>query len=160
MQMQMMTRTTVLVLVTLLVLAGVVLLDRAGVFIYFGYVPALAIFVTTGVGMLIGLRQKPVAKLNSLVLLVAFSLFTVCAFALPRIETGPRKGFYLAAAKVKPGMSKADVHRRMSTFDSSPFSKEAGVETYRYSSSKHTVDTFTVRLDGNDRVRSTSYSAD
>jgi hypothetical protein len=142
------------------VMAVAFVLDRAGVFIYFGYVPVFVMFAAAVVGMLISMRRAPVSRAEAVALLVATLLLLASGAALPRTKTGPRKAFYIAASKVTPGMQNRVVESAMRSFDNSPFSIEPSVVTYRYASSERTVDTFTVRFDGEGRVSSTRYSAD
>lgn len=142
------------------VMAVAFVLDRAGVFIYFGYVPVFVMFAAAVVGMLISMRRAPVSRAEAVVLLVATLLLFAGGAALPRTKTGPRKAFYIAASKVTGGMEGRVVETAMRSFDSSPFSKEPGVVTYQYASSERTIDTLTVRFNHDGRVSSTSYSAD
>jgi hypothetical protein len=140
--------------------AGLLYLDAAGVFIYFGYVPAALLVLGVVLGGVFAAGKVP--RLSR-VDVVAFGAATLGLIAMvvacPFLATSQRKAFYLDATSVKAGMSWEEAQRRMAGY--STFEQHAGSVTFLQKSSRDTVDTAVVRLttDGK-KVASVEYSAD
>jgi hypothetical protein len=140
--------------------AGLVYLDAAGVFIYFGYVPAALLVLGVVLGGVFAAGKVP--RLSR-VDVVAFGVVTLGLIAVvaacPFLATSQRKAFYLDARSVKAGMSWEEAQRRMAGYPT--FDQHAGAVTFLQKSSPDTVDTAVVRLtsDG-EMVAAVEYSAD
>lgn len=147
-------------LVAVAVGAGLLYLDAAGVFIYFGYVPAalLVLGVVLG-GIIAGGRVGRLSKVDVLAFGVATLGLVAVVLACPFLPTSQRKAFYLAAKSVKAGMSWEEAQRRMAKYPT--FEKHAGSVTFLHRSSPDTADAAVVRLtsDG-EQVAAVEYSAD
>lgn len=140
--------------------AGLLYLDAAGVFIYFGYVPAalLVLGVVLG-GVFVAGKVDRLSRVDALAFGVATLGLVVVALASPFLPTSQRKAFYLAARSVKAGMSWEEAQHRMAGYPT--FEKHVGSVTFLQKSSPDTVDAAVIRLtsDG-EQVAAVEYSAD
>ena len=142
----------------------ILVLDGAGLFLYFGYrslwlVAVLALLVL----FLAELRRRGSDKgwwrrLPSPSLVGALLVVLLC-FVVPFVPTSSRKAFFLRAAGLEPGMSTAEARSRMRTYPS--FSNDAEHLVFSYRSSAHTVDHTLLELSENgESVRSVRISLD
>jgi len=140
--------------------AGLLYLDAAGVFIYFGYVPAALLVLGVVLGGAFAAGKVPrLSRVDVVVFGVATLGLIAVVVACPFLATSQRKAFYLDATSVKAGMSWEEAQRRMAGY--STFEEHVGSVTFLQKSSRDTVDTAVVRLtsDG-EKVAAVEYSAD
>jgi hypothetical protein len=132
------------------------LLDGTGIFLYFSYVPVMAVGVLT-----VGFAYLPARNVGSRFSVWGAALMVFAfAFVLPHVPTSARKRFFLASERIKPGMSLAEVRTIMEPFDTRPYRRDSVVETYRLVVDAKTVDTVVVQFAPSGAVGQSHYSAD
>ena len=101
-------------------------------------------------------RSKRISQSAFLIPVIALA-FVV--FISPNLRTSGRKGFYLDAMSLVPGMSRSAVKERMKTYEI--YEKHEGVLTFSYRSDVSTIDAVQVSMSNNGRyVSGVEYSPD
>lgn len=139
---------------------GMVYLDAAGIFIYFGYVPvALIVLFSVGLGLYMAGRVGQLTSRERSGFGVATLLLVFVSLASTFLPTSGRKGFFLAAKSLRPGMSLRTAQEKMRDYE--VFSKPYSSVTFSFRSGPDTVDTAVVHLtlDGK-YIDSVEYSPD
>jgi hypothetical protein len=103
-----------------LILGLGVFLERAGLFLYTGYVVVGVAGTTIGLRLFVwGMRFLTSRRLTLFYSTALISLSMIFgAWSLSFLDSGPRKHFYLAATRVKRGDSLDAVRRKMAQYDS------------------------------------------
>ena len=114
-------------------------LDAAGLFIYFGYRLAWAATFGWAVLGFLMLRSNRITGSAYLIPVIVMAIVVVIS---PSLRTSGRKGFYLDAMSLKPGMTVSSVKRKMRGYNA--FDKYEDTITFTYESSRSTVDTVSV----------------
>lgn len=142
------------------VAAGLLYLDGAGVFIYFSYVPmaVLVLAVILG-GVFAAGKVTRLCRVDVVIFGVATLALVGVALACPFLPTSQRKGFYLAATSLKPGMSLVEARQRMAAY---PFFETApNSVTFSSRADPNTVDVVVVDLTSDGaKVAAVNYSPD
>jgi hypothetical protein len=102
------------------ILGVVLFLERAGLFLYFGYVLVRVIGTILAISFFLWgmrfLKSHRLALFYSAVL-ISFAL-VFASWSLSMFDSSPRKHFYLAATQIKPGDSIDSVRKRMAQYQS------------------------------------------
>ena len=131
-------------------------LDATGFFIYFGYRLAWAATIGWAVLGFMMFRSKRIGRSAYLIPVIAMA---IVAAVSPSFRTSGRKGFYLDALSLRPGMSVSSVTERMNGYE--VFDKYEGTMTFTYKSNDSTIDTVRVFVSSNGQdVLSVEYSPD
>jgi hypothetical protein len=137
------------------------LLEKAGVFLYVGYtvarsgaIVAAVVMVALAIIVSRGERRAPVV----LGILIAM-LIGASGWYLESVRSSPRKEFYLAAIRIKTGMTEHDARSIMAPYRL--FVVADGEESFRFRSSLDTEDALIIRYDpATKKIISTELSLD
>lgn len=106
----------------------------------------------------LGLHDAPIEASRSAVVIPVIAMVIVVAMS-PNLRTSRRKGFYLDAMSLTPGMTVSSVRQRMNGYE--VFNKYEGAMVFRCKSNDSTVDTVSVTTSNDGLyVLSVEYSPD
>jgi hypothetical protein len=147
-------------LVAVVLAAGLLYLDGAGVFIYFSYVPVAVLVLAMVLGGVFAAgKVARLRRIDVMVFSVTTLLLAAVALACPFLPTSQRKAFFLAATSLQPGMSSGEARRRMAAFPF--FESEPNSVTFLNRSDRDTVDVVVVDLTSDGaKVADVAYSPD
>lgn len=145
--------------VGLILTASLLLFDRAGVFIYFGYLPVAVLVAGFAMWASAATTRQP-SRSGLLCAPIFTALLVLFAIELPQMRNGPRKSFFLETKLVSVGSDAYAVDSRMKRIGAFKRVRPSGVTTYSVRSSANTVDTLIVHVGSDGRVVSAELSAD
>lgn len=90
-----------------------VFLDSMAAFSLLSYIPLYSIAIGYGAVGVWTASKKQLGKLAKLATLITALLILVLCFALPSLQTSPRKAFHVNAASIEPGMSMVVIENKM-----------------------------------------------
>ena len=114
--------------------------DAAGLFIYFGYVPAyLLVIATIGVA-LFAFGRNSRTRIQTLTAVFVSVLLLGGVPLIAKIPTSPRKQFFLAYKSLTRGMEMTEALAVMKAFGEPDRRLAPDTLTYRYRTDKSTID--------------------
>ena len=122
-------------------------LERAGVFLYLGYmVVGLTGTILALLFLFWGMRFLKSRRWARFYLAILISLsLTLAGWTLGNFDSSPRKHFYLAATQIKPEDSMDSVRKKMAQYES--WQGQQDHESFRFSSGPGTSDVVIVHYD-------------
>jgi hypothetical protein len=122
-------------------------LERADVFLYMGYTLArggaiVAALAVVGFAIIVSRGERKAPVLLGIVVAV---LIGASGWRLESVRSSPRKGFYLAAIRIKAGMTEHEARSVMAAYRLAGIGE--GEESFRFRSAAATEDALIVRYD-------------